>query len=337
MKRKELVSTLELIKPALSKLDVIPMLQNFCFADKTVFASDDTLAIVGPTECEDEFAVHGATLYGLLSSSSAEEVTLKLDGTTAVFKCGKSNSKLPFSPREDFIFSEPADKWDSAKITISIIEGIKLCLETVSSDLTQRAFNGVTINGDTLYSSNGDALTRVRLKQGVKARYLMPTAFCQAVVKIWEALGVAVGTLNFSDKWCYADFDDWRIYGQMLEVDTPPDFDGVIKKSTKGKVSTQELPAGFDEALSRARVLAEPESQKTALSIAGGKMTLLTETHMGEVTDSLAMKGHPDVQANINAAYIASAIKVCDQVSFNERCAVFQKGTDVLMLVSNMN
>lgn len=337
MKRKELVQTLELIKPALSKLDVIPMLQNFCFADKTVFASDDTLAIVGPTECEDEFAVHGASLYGLLSSSSAEEVNLKLDGSTAIFKCGKSNSKLPFSPREDFIFSEPSDKWDSVKVTISLIEGIKVCLETVSSDLTQRAFNGITIDRDTLYSSNGDALTRIKLKQAIKSRYLMPTAFCQAMVRTWEALGLAVGTLNFSDKWCYADFDDWRIYGQMLEVDAPPDFDGVIKKSTKGKITTQELPSGFEEALARARVLADPESQKTQLSVEGGKMSLLTETHMGEVHDALVMKGHPDVQANINASYIASAIKVCDRVSFNDRCAVLQKGNDVLMLVSNMN
>lgn len=337
MKRKELVQTLELIKPALSKLDVIPMFQNFCFANKTVFASDETLAIVGPTECEDEFAVHGNTLFGLLNASSAEEVSLKLDGGTATFKCGKSTSKLPYSSAEDFIFSEPTGKWDTVKVTVSLIEGLKLCLETVSSDMTQRAFLGVTIDKDMLYSSNSDALTRVKLKQAAKGRYLMPTAFCQAVIKIWDSLGMAVGTLNFSDKWCYADFDDWRIYGQTLEVDTPPDFDGVIKKSTKGKVVTQELPNGFDEALSRARVLADPESQKTTLTIEGGRLSLLTETHMGEVHDTLAMKGHPDVQASINASYIHAAIKVCDQVSFNERCAVLQKGTDVLMLVSHMN
>lgn len=336
MKRSDLVKTLELVKPALAKNNLIPIFQCFCFSDGMVSAYDDTIAIVGPTECSDAFAVNGSTLLGLLAASSADEVGLKFEDNSAVFKLGKNTSRLPFSPKEDFLFTEPTGKWDTVKVTISLIEGLKLCLETVSSDTTQAAFMGVTLDKDMLYSSNGDALTRVKLKQAAKNRYLMPTGFCEAIVRLWDSLGMAMGTLNFTAEWCYADFDDWRVYGRMLEINDPPNFEEVIKRSVKGKYTALELPKGLDEALSRARVLADPESQKTVLTVEGGKLSLLTETHMGEVYDSLALKGHPDVRANINASHIQAAIKACDRIVFNDRCAVLEKSTDVLMLVSNM-
>src|ERR1700675_1985783 len=106
MNRKYLVDTLELIKPALSKDNTVPVFQCFTFQDGLITAYDDTVAIIGPTNCEDEFGVHGNTLLGLLSSSSVEEVDLSLDKNDLVIKMGKSTSRLPYIPGSDFIFTE---------------------------------------------------------------------------------------------------------------------------------------------------------------------------------------------------------------------------------------
>lgn len=338
MNRVELVKTLELIKPALATTNMIPIFQSFIFEEGTVAAYNDVIAIVGPSEFEQACGIHGNTLLGLLSNSGVEEFDVRFDPDVINLKLGKTTSKLPFSPKENFIFNEPSDKW-VAKVPINtgLYDALKICLETVSDDTTQTALLGITLQDDKLYSCNGDALTRVKLKQGGKGRVLMSTQFCTAVIKLWSSLDMVKGTLYYNADWIYADFDIWAVYGRILEVDNPIDFEALIKKGLKIKIPTQELPSGFSEALSRARVLADPESQKTSVSIENGRMLLHTETHMGEIKDMLTFKNHPDVDANVNASYLQKAIQYCDQIAFHENCTVLEKTPDVLQLVSNMS
>lgn len=339
MNRSYLVKILELLKPALAKDNMVPIFQNFTFeSDATVRAYDDQIAIIGPTEIQDSFAIHGNTILGLLSNSSAENVEFELKGNTAIVSLGKTISKLPFDPPESFIFKKPTDKWAfKIPFTESLYQAIEMCLNTVSKDTTQAALLGITIQGDKLYSCNGDAITRVQIPNGVsKNRALMSTPFCEAIVKLWSTLEMTKGVLNFSSDWVYADFEDWEVYGRVLEIKTPIDFEKEITKTIKTKTPTQALPDDFSGALSRARVLADPETQKTRISVVKGKVKIHTETHMGEVKDELNFKGHPDVDADVNAAHLQNAIQYCDQIAFLENCTVLEKKPDVLHIVSNM-
>lgn len=338
MNRAELVRTLELIKPALASNNMVPIFQCFTFLNNgTVSAYDDEIAVVGPCELEENIGVHGNTILGLLSNSGAEEVDFSLAADTLTIKCGKTVSKLPYQPFENFIFKEPSQKWDyKIPFTESLFDAFKMCLETVSKDVTQTALLGITIERDKMYSCDSDAVTRVQLKHGGKGRVLMSTPFCEAVVRLWSSLAVTTGKLQFSDDWVYAEFGEWSVYGRILEITSPIDFEALIKKSIKGKAATQALPDGFSEALSRARVLSDPESQKTVMTVSKGRLQILTETHMGEVKDDLPLKGHPDVKAHVNASHLQRAIQYCDQVAILEGCTVFEKTPDVFQLVSNM-
>lgn len=338
MNRAYLTKTLELIKPALATTNMVPVFQCFMFAEGTVSAYDDTTAIVGPSEFEGPCGVHGNTLLGLLSNSSADEADLELSGDTLVVTLGKSVSKLPATQEGDFIFEVPDGKWAfKMPFTESVCEALKLCLETVSGDTTQLALQGVTIESDKMYSCNSDVLTRVQLKAGIgKNRIMMPEPFCASLVRLWSSLEMTKGTLHFNGDWCYADLGDWAVYGRILEIKDPIDFDGLIKKTVKAKVPMQPVPAEFAEALGRARVLADAESQKTSISIAKGKLKMATETHMGHVTDEMPFKGHPDITASVHASYLAKSIQVCDHMAIHENCTVMEKGgADVFQLISN--
>ncbi len=336
MKRSELVRTLELIKPALATNNVVPVFQCFVFHTGSVEAYDDTIAICGPCEVEEECAIHGNTLLGLLSNSKADEVSLEFKGDIAVLTMGKSVSKLPFQPKENFIFEEPDIKWPvKIPFTESFVGALKLALETVSSDTTQLALLGVSVVGNFLYSCNGDAVTRAAIKQGSKDRVLLSTPFCQAVLRLWSALEITKGILCISDEWVMANFVDWCVYGRVLEIPDPIDFDNEIKKTVRVKTPVQDLPPGFRDGLSRACVLAEPENQKTHVTVEKGKLRLLTETHMGEVKDEFPFKGHPEITANVNASYMLQAIEHCSQMAIHDNCTIFE-APDVLILVSNM-
>ncbi len=338
MNRAFLQKTLELIKPALATTNMVPVFQCFMFAEGTVSAYDDTIAIVGPSEFDGPWGVHGNTLLGLLSSSSAEEVQFDTNNEELVVTLGRSVSRLPTTPESDFLFDIPNEKWNfKVPFTEVVYAAIKLCLETVSTDATQQALQGVTLEGDKMYSCNSDVLTRVQLKSGIgKNRVMMPEPFCAALVKLWSSLEMTKGTLHFNNDWCYADLGDWAVYGRILEIKEPIDFDGLIKKTVKAKVPLQPVPGDFAEALGRARVLADAESQKTSVTIAKGKLKMSTETHMGQVNDEMPFKGHPDVQASIHASYLAKSIQVCDQIAIHEGCTVMEKeGADVFQLISN--
>ncbi len=337
LNRKYLVDTLELISPALSKNNTIPVFQCFIFEQGVITAHDDTIAIIGPTNCEDEFGVHGNTLLGLLSNSNAEEIDLSLDKNDLVLKMGKSVSRLPYIPPADFLFKEPEGKWQKTPITVSLIQALNLCLETVSSDETQLALQGVTLEGDTMFSCNGDTITRIRLKNSIdKYRVLLPTAFCSAVTKLWETLEITKGQLQFNDEWVWADFNDWAVYGRILKIDNPIDFNALITHATKNKAKTIPWPAELDNALSRARVLADPESKRTDITIAKNLLKLRTETPMGEVKDSILLEDHPDITTMINAGHVQKALKTCDKIAFLESCTVLEKTPSLLMIVSNM-
>lgn len=339
MNRSTLVKVLELVKPALATNNTVPILQCFTFrSNGTVSGSDDSIAIVGPVDYQNTFALHGNTLLGLLSNSSVEEVEIIANTNEVVLKAGKTVSKLPFQSEDSFIFEPPDCKWDfKLPFTESLHEALLMCLETVSKDEAQPALKGITIQGNKLYSCDGDAITRVLLNSDVgKHRALLSTAFCEAVLKLWSTLRVTGGMLHFSSDWVYADFDDWSVYGRVLEIPTPIDFEAEITKTVKGKAITTAVPAGFSDALSRARVLADPESQKTSIAVEKRKMHLLTETHMGEVHDTLPCEGHPDVMANVNASHLQRALVYCDKMLILDNCVVFEKSPNVFQIVSNM-
>lgn len=336
MKREQLVQTLELLKHALAKDDTIPVFQCFVFDDGTISAYNDTVGIIAPVDTNETFAVHGKTFLGIVSNSSAEEVSVNLSNQTADFKLGKTEMTLPFIPKEDFIFEAPTAGTSMFPFTVSSCNAMKLCLDTVSKDETQRALQGITIVKDKMYSCDGDTLTRVQLPNGPKGTIFLPTAFCEAVVNVWDALGMAKGKLGYNDEWCVADFEDWEIWGRIPQIENKIDFEKEIKKTIKKEIEYQPVPAGLSDALKRAGVIAGAESAKTVIAIAKGKMALSTQTHMGEVDDVLAIKGHKEVTATISAEHLARAIVNCDRFEVHDNCILLEKEPDVFMLVSNM-
>jgi DNA polymerase III sliding clamp (beta) subunit (PCNA family) len=336
MNRMYLVKTLEMIKPALATNNIVPIFQCYVFGMGCVEAYNDTIAITGPCDIEQEFAIHGNTLLGLLSNSKAEEVSFEFTKTDVSLTMGKSVSKLPYMPKENFIFEAPVIEVKKAlPITENFMTALELCLNTVSTDTTQMALLGVTLHGKHLYSCDGDALTKAVIPNSMTDRVLMPTAFCEAAIKIWKSMGIIKGTLAANKEWVYMDFGDWHIYGRVLEIPKPIDFDAEITKTTKGQKAASMVPEGLTDALSRARVLADPESQKTQIAVSKGKLRLLTETHMGQVKDEMPMKGHPDIEINVNAAHLQRALEHCEQIAFLENCTVLE-APDVLQVVSNM-
>jgi DNA polymerase III sliding clamp (beta) subunit (PCNA family) len=343
MKRTELVKTLDLLKPALADNNMVPVFQCYMFNGSTVTATNDQIAIIANCKTEQPFAVKGDILLGLLSNSRAEDVTFTLETHEVVIKAARSVWRLPYFYKDDFLFEEPQVSFDTnLPLDADLLGGLQACLLTSSKDNTQPALMGVTVHkGVTLFSCDGDAVTRSkqRVQQNATPDRLLPNAFCEAVVKLVLTTYAKKGEFCVGNDWAMGILSTGhRVFGRVTKVDKPIDHEKLINDTLKTqRPQFEPIPKGLDNALSRARVVADPESGKTVLTVEGNRLKLTTETSVGVVRDSVPIGEHGPVTANVSAALVQRAISLCDQMALLDNCTAYRRGNDLFQLLSNMN
>ena len=344
MNRNELVKTLELVQPALATSGLVPVFGCFMFTEKAITAfSGDALAISAPFTTNLKLAIDGRSLLGLLKNTQAEEVTAKTDKNDVTIKTGKSRFTLPFFSDDDFLFEEPNEKWAaSVAITDKLLKGFEICLVTVSRDQSLPALMGLIldIDNESLYSCDGDAVTRCSIK-GEKCKgkgsYTVPTSFCESLLKICQSTEVFDGKIELTSNWAKATLaNGFKVFGRVVPKQKDFNPEELIETTMVGEMPFVDLPEGFSEALARARVLADFEGKPTVLTVFNGKLDMLTKSSLGEVDDSMPFKGHDDVEAMVHASLIQRSLAICDQMSIRENCTAYRRSDDVLQVVSNV-
>lgn len=331
MERDNLVKTLNLASLALAKTSLVPIWECFKFSGGHVTTYNDEIGIVVPCDIGIEVAIHGRTLLGLLVASSSKDVKFEIESHDVSIETGKSHFLLPFNPPADFLFDVP-EAGNASVITIddSLREAFECCLKTSSTDLAMPALMGITIADNHLYSCDGDAITRWEHKYRSKGKYLIPNGFCEALLKI-----EGPGALYVDDKWAIATFDDGcTLYGKVIAPQNPVDHKTLIERTLKGNVDWRTVPEGLNEALIRARVVADPESAPTVLCVEDGHLIMTTTTQNGIVADDMPFD-HKNITAKVIAAKVQEAIKICKQMAIAENCTAFS-GAKRLIVVSNM-
>jgi len=330
MNRAKLVATLEVVGRALERNNILPIYEYFCFTGNTVFSFCDSFGIVAPWDTPTPFAVHGPTFLGLLKATKDDKIDLNLDQHQLKITAGKSEYVLPAKGIEDFIWAEP--NFPSKDISLDIIQGIECCLPTASENLALEAFSRIyigTFEGKlAVYSTDGDALTKYVTTLNGDADVCLDRDFCDAVVK------TGGGKLVIGSEWVCSLFEDYKVYGRNLGPSTF-NYEDYISKILGGPLPDLiPFPLKFDDALTRARVVADIETSPTTLFIENNQLTLLTDTPFGEVLDTMKVK-HADIEAQVSASLMQSNMTGCTNLRVLAKCCIF-KGEQVLRLISNL-
>lgn len=345
LNREGLVKTLGLLSMALPKQAVVQVLQCFVFNGKTVAAYNDSVAITAPCKA-GPFAVNGPLLLGLLETSLGEEAGLDPDETHVIVRCGRTTAKLPYLAEDSFLFEEPEGAGAALlKISPEVVTALEATLLTVSTDLAKPALMGVCLISDkkqtTLYSCDGDGMTKAPVgKGGTPLRLMIPSTFCEAVLKIIADTG-AEGTLyRYGNEWVEAEFGNgYHVYGRLMEIDNPLDYEDLVDRTIKKSKSVyKQVPEGLAEALIRAQVITKLETAPTVLTIdPNQRIKLFTENRLGTVRDSFTFAGHPEVEASVSAELTGRAIKLCPEMAVHANCVAYRHpDTGLFVLVSNM-
>ena len=349
MKRSKLLSTLDLMRPALSTKDLVPVFKAFCFDDGTVSAYNDTLGITAPCDVTIQAGLSGDVLLSLLSSSRAKSVVLDVDGDVVTLKAGKTRMRLPYFTADEFLFKKPEDDWATGfKISKEVLSALECCLLTASQDTAMPAFMGIAINfgkAVTFYSCDGDALSRYKFKMKPhklidEDLFIIPYEFCQTVLKIAGKLSLEQGEFWINKDWVKVIFPKgFVLYGRIIEPDKEISYEDLIKDSLgEEKLKFIKAPMGIVNALSRASVIVDRNTMRTNLRIDENKLKLHTESHMGVVRDSVKFEEeHEGIKISINPELIHRALKVCDEFSFLENCTVLRNRNKLLQIIGNLD
>src|ERR1700719_4260008 len=268
MNRQDLINTLDVVGRALERNNVLPIYEFFCFTGETVFAFSDAFGVVGKCKVKTPFGVHGPTTLGLLKASKSKDVEIKLTKDNHVqIIAGTSEYKLPYKTPDEFAWKEP--EFEADTYGESILAAIESCLTTCSPDLALEAFNRVNITeyqgNIAVYATDGDALTRyvTNIKAASKVDICLSRDFCDAIIKI--GLG---GHLQVGKEWVCLITEDFKVYGHNLGPSTLKYEDEIAKVGADNSKGFAAIPIKeLDEALTRARVVADIETSPTTLII----------------------------------------------------------------------
>lgn len=343
--RKQLLEALKCVAPALAPVPLIPILSHIWFTGSRIMAYNDRIGISTPFKTDFKGALPGAVLLDLLNASLAKECDFVEERQDVLIKAAGSKIKLPFLPPSDFAFEMPARGKGVKDIPKdhAFFAGMETCLRSISNDTTHPDQLGVTVipaDKDLLLFAT-DSATMMHAKAPAfpftRKRIVLPTAFCQQMLIL--AKYAERVSIESSDDFVLFEADDTKLFGRLVEMGsaTPFDFPGVFARHTQsmGRDKPVEIPSRMRLIVERAIIMTTTKQDKghTKITARDGRLTFLSLSDHGEITDTLAIK-HPDVNVQINPRLLKDGLTDFKKILFTSRCAIMQNEAATFLVSS---
>lgn len=350
MQRKELLSTLQMVAPALASNDIIQSLSHFWFRGKSVMAFNDQISISTPLTTDFIGAVPGNLLLKLLNatgSANVEFITQEdKDNSEIIVKAGAAKIRLPvLTPEEAFIFDIPKPK-DGVTFTPSakLLSAFETCMMSVSSDTSVPDQLGITVITDgnkiDLYSTNNVSLNYcpVRVKDNLpKLRMILPTLFCSQLLALSKNAEKVAITL--CPDHVTMEADGTKLFGKFVETANPLDFVSIIKQhAVDPKKPLIEIPAKLGPTLDRVIIMTESQSKvdqsPVRITVADGKMNFFAKSEKGEVRDMIVVKSdqQKDLQIRVDPRPFKKGIEKMSEFLATEDCLILRNDVGVYLI-----
>lgn len=347
MKRTDLLDTLKMISPALASRDFIPILVCYCFDPKTVTAFDDVVAMTAPLVTGLKGGIKGDVMLNWLANSRAPEVEIKQEDKDVSLKAGRSRIKLTALPAGDFVFEWPKDEANELPLNETVLAGFRKCLVSMGQDPSQPWQSGITMALDKdrmrLYSTNNTSASLIKLDLKVpkalqEMTLLLPPRFCTLLVNLMAKNEGKVLRLN--KRWAEAQFENGlRMLSKAGKADVK-EYQKVFSKELASSAEEKlcDMPAGLAGTLARNLVVLSKAADKfSKMSVADGKLKVVSRSDHGEVTDYVKLPGHPDCEVELQPDLLAAALDHAKQICFMEGSCAVLKGKGFTHVVAVVN
>lgn len=344
MKRKELISIMQTVEPAIASTTFVPVLSHFWFTGKRVMAFNDHIAI--SMRCETEFV--GAvprTLLALLTTTPAEEIEMQVKERTLQIKAASSRFKLAIMGKEDFLFKMPKMK-SNEPIGVDasrFVQAMETCMYSVGTDTSRADHLGVTMIEEAgkllLFATDQETISHaaVPLKGslGIK-RVILPADFCRQFLVL--AKGAASIKLELAEDYVLFRDGPVMLYGRLVEPDNPLNFKGVLQQEISfADKDMFDIPEKLQNVLARACIVSEGaiDKSRSEIRIDGNKVHFFTKSERGEVSDTiLAEKALPAVHVRADPKRMADGYGRFNRMYVTDSAVVMKRDDMIYMIAA---
>lgn len=352
--REKFKQALDVAKLAIDQREFIPILSHFCFSGRTITTYNDMIGIQVAFKTNFVCALQANVLLRLMGSVESKDVALGFDKKTVYFKSGASRlgvrARLPFMEEEDFFFKLPNIKrLDTFKLsekqTASFVNGLKLCLSSIGDQ--QPVQMGITLTEGKsslfFYSTNNKAISRyvMKLSLGCFENDILPTSFCNAVIKGSEVYGTKDVSISKGKEFVIISFGTkCKIYGKLIRNRDPLDFEKVVKQHLPAEYrkNRQKLGTEFSESFQRALIILGAELSKlVVVNIDSNVISVEARSSAGKLKSSVEFKksfgkGFLRGQFRVDAELALKALEHADYICFGKNSMIFLKGSYMHLL-----
>lgn len=343
--RKELLDKLEVVSPALSTNELLPVLTHYWLTGETLMAFNDQIAIEVPCHSDVVGAVPGV-LLSLVKNSKAREAELTHTNDNFLVRLASTRIKLAHLSKDNFVFNMPKKGKHVliVKDRKAFFEALGVCMLSVGTDTAVTDQLGVTLLADgksalmAFATDNASiAHARIELASGsaaLKQRVILSSQFVKQVL----ALGPSAKNihLEINDDYALFEVPGVRVFGRLIVSTSPIDFDDIVKRHFPAEARKQlvQIPSKLKLMLDRAVIITDSMTDQAATTVTcdGEVMKFVSRTGRGEVVETVQLPGHPSVKVRLEPKLLRVGYGKFDDMIVTERCAVMVRGDSFYMV-----
>lgn len=345
MNRQDFLQKLELTAPALSNNNLVPVLTHFWLRNDTLVCYNDQIAISTKMDCDFEGALSGKTLMSLLSASRAKEVEFQVDKEQLTLKAASSKIKLPFLPVEQtkiFEMPEPDTNQALPVKTDEFVEAITSVMLSLKEDPTMPDSLGITAVIDEsiiqFYATNDATISYASLELSDTTdskRIILSGSFCRQLLALNKL--ESKKHIEIHDDYALFQCGDTILFGKLISVQRPLDFEGVIQSSFPAGSSKHlvSVPSKLELMLDRAIIITDSKTErpKTTITIKDGIARFFSKSdERGEVRDSVQVPEHPDTEMMVDPRLFKAGYGKFSQMLLTENCLIMAEGANLYLV-----
>lgn len=258
MKRGELLSALDMVRPGLATKEIIEQTTHFAFMGPQLVTYNDQISISHPISFDiGNAAVKAKELYSILSKIEEEDLSLELGDGHLVVK-GKNASaglkadldiRMPISE----LGSNLLDQGEWKDLPNGFMEALSFCLFSTGKDMSHAALTCVHIQKHLVESSDGYRVTRYTIPDEecfLPEKLLLPNQAVKELVKFTPI------QFCLTEGWAHFLQEDNTIFSCRTYSAEYPDMSGFFDNFQGVKL---DLPKNLEGILDRASVFAAEE------------------------------------------------------------------------------
>jgi len=326
VEKAELLDVLLLVKPAIGKGGMEDSLSGFLFSGKSVISYNNQIRIECPFTTDFSCVISAEELFKLLQGIKESSIDIGLEDHHLFVNTTTTNAELNIVSEDISVSEFPGFvdydglKWEA--LPEGFIEGISLCLFSVSKDISQGALTCIYVNEDRIFSSDNYRISMYEY-EGINASILIPFSSAFELVKF------DVKEFCCADSWLHFRTENGAVFTTRLVINTPfPDCLPFFSEEERG--IRLRIPKEVKEDVDFLSFFAEGEhdiNKKITMTFKKGMITCRGESVMGWVEKRVSVKYEKKpISFVINPVFFSQILENTTTVTLLKDKALFKSG-----------